>query len=586
MLKIKNITLKNFMSVGAVTQGVTFDKDALTLVLGNNVDLGSDGSRNGTGKTTLVNAISYAFFGAAITNIKRDNLINKTNGKQMVVALTFQKDNHTYKIERSRRPNKFNFYIDNKEMSEAVDAAQGENRHTQEVIEDIIKMSPILFKHVVALNTYTEPFLNMRAHDQREFIEELLGITELSRKAEVLKEQIKETRESITEEEYNIKSIQDANEKIDKQIQRIEQRSNNWVKEHNDNITALEEALTELEKIAIVKEIQYHKDLEIYNQKTSDLHRYGREMSLQKRHQQNYLSAIETNGDNLETSKDHKCYACGQEIHDQRHNEIIKELTNKIAEAQENLNETNTAITVIEKHIEEIGDPGDKPKTFYNSIDDAYQHQQSIKQTKSELKKEEQEENPHIEQIDELQSGGLQKISYVTLNKFNDLKNHQEFLLKLLINKDSFIRKGIIDQNLSYLNARLDHYLVKMGLPHEVKFLNDLNVEITELGRELDFDNLSRGERNRLILSLSWAFRDVFENLHSPINLMFIDELIDNGTDTNGVEAALAVLKKMSRERSKNVFLISHREELIGRVSNVLNVIKENGFTNFTKENE
>ena len=125
-----------------------------------------------------------------------------------------------------------------------------------------------------------------------------------------------------------------------------------------------------------------------------------------------------------------------------------------------------------------------------------------------------------------------------------------------------------------------------MGLPHEVKFLNDLNVEITELGRELDFDNLSRGERNRLILSLSWAFRDVLEILHSPINLMFIDELIDNGTDTNGVEAALAVLKKMSRERSKNVFLISHREELIGRVSNVLNVIKENGFTNFTKEDD
>ena len=76
MLKIKDITLKNFMSVGAVTQGVTFDKDALTLVLGNNIDLGSDGSRNGTGKTTLVNAISYALFGTAITNIKRDNLIN------------------------------------------------------------------------------------------------------------------------------------------------------------------------------------------------------------------------------------------------------------------------------------------------------------------------------------------------------------------------------------------------------------------------------------------------------------------------------------------------------------------------------
>ena len=97
---------------------------------------------------------------------------------------------------------------------------------------------------------------------------------------------------------------------------------------------------------------------------------------------------------------------------------------------------------------------------------------------------------------------------------------------------------------------------------------------------------MSRGERNRLILSLSWAFRDVFENLNEPVNLMFIDELIDNGTDTTGVEAALSILKKVTRERNKNIFLISHREELIGRVSNVLNVIKENGFTSFIKEDE
>ena len=182
MLTIKDITLKNFMSVGAVTQAVTFNKDQLTLVLGNNIDLGSDGSRNGTGKTTLVNAISYALFGTAITNIRRDNLINKTNGKNMVVSITFTVDNHEYKIERGRRPNKFKFYVDDKaNEDDEVDEAQGEIRQTQKVIEDIIKMTPLMFKHIVALNTYTEPFLNMKANDQREFIEELLGITELSK---------------------------------------------------------------------------------------------------------------------------------------------------------------------------------------------------------------------------------------------------------------------------------------------------------------------------------------------------------------------------------------------------------------------
>ena len=155
-----------------------------------------------------------------------------------------------------------------------------------------------------------------------------------------------------------------------------------------------------------------------------------------------------------------------------------------------------------------------------------------------------------------------------------------------LTNKDSFIRKKIIDQNLMYLNNRLTYYLDKLGLPHQVVFQNDLAVEITQLGQDLDFDNLSRGERNRLILGMSFAFRDVWESLYQKINLLFIDELIDSGMDTAGVESSLSVLKKMGREGDKNVYLISHKDELIGRVNNVMKVIKENGFTSYENDIE
>jgi DNA repair exonuclease SbcCD ATPase subunit len=150
-----------------------------------------------------------------------------------------------------------------------------------------------------------------------------------------------------------------------------------------------------------------------------------------------------------------------------------------------------------------------------------------------------------------------------------------------LSSKDSFVRKKIIDQNLSYLNSRLTHYLDKIGLPHQVVFQNDLQVEITELGREMDFYNLSRGEMNRVILALSWAFRDVWESLYSPINVLFIDELLDNGTDSIGVENSLSILKEMSRRRQKSIWLVSHKEELINRVPNVLKVVKESGFTTY-----
>jgi DNA repair exonuclease SbcCD ATPase subunit len=183
-----------------------------------------------------------------------------------------------------------------------------------------------------------------------------------------------------------------------------------------------------------------------------------------------------------------------------------------------------------------------------------------------------------------MQTQAVEEIDYNMINQLTNVREHQDFLLKLLTNKDSFIRKRIIDQNLSYLNARLGQYLDRIGLPHTVKFLNDLTVSIEELGRELDFDNLSRGERNRLILSLSWAFRDVWESLYQPINLMFIDEVIDTGMDSSGVENSLAILKKMAREGNRSVWLVSHKDELAGRVNNVLSVVKENGFTSYNTD--
>lgn len=124
-------------------------------------------------------------------------------------------------------------------------------------------------------------------------------------------------------------------------------------------------------------------------------------------------------------------------------------------------------------------------------------------------------------------------------------------------------------------------HLDKMSLPHQVVFQNDLSVEISEHGRSLDYHNLSRGEGTRLILGLSMAFRDMYESLNRPISLLFIDELIDSGLDTSGVEAALKSLKAVSRDQGKSIYLISHRDELIGRVDRVLKVVKEGGFTSF-----
>ena len=221
------------------------------------------------------------------------------------------------------------------------------------------------------------------------------------------------------------------------------------------------------------------------------------------------------------------------------------------------------------------------PVCFYDTEQQAFEHAGKLASLEEQIKTRVGDTDPYEEQITDMENQAVQTIDFDAINKLTRVMDHQKFLLDLLTSKDSFVRKKIIDQNLSYLNVRLTHYLDKIGLPHQVVFLNDLTVEITELGRELDFDNLSRGERNRLILGLSFAFRDVWENLYVPINTLFIDELIDSGLDTMGVENSIAILKDMSRRRHKSIWLVSHREELAGRVPSVLKVVKEGGFTSY-----
>lgn len=580
MIHLKNITLRNFLSIGAVTQAVNFDSKELTLILGENLDLGGDGARNGTGKTTLIQGLSYVLFGTPINNIRKDNLVNRTNGKGMMVTLEFSVNGVDYKIERGRKPNILKFYIDNKE-EECVNDAQGENKETQEHIERAINMTPDMFKHIVALNTYSEPFLAMKANDQRNIIEQLLGITLLSEKADIIKEQIKNTKDKITEEEYKHKAIEEANKRIQEQIDNLKRRAKLWDVKHDEDLKKLVEDLEELQKLDIDAELQGHKDLTLYNQRKKDHADLDKSISRTEDDISKEEKSLKKILKELEQLQDHKCYACGQDFHDEKHTKVLKEKEKSKKECEKNIKEYSELLVELKKTKEELGPIGKQPKLYYDTEQEAFQHRSLVDGLVKSIDEKTNDVNPYNDQISEMENQALQTISFDKINEYTRLVDHQKFLLDLLTSKDSFVRKKIIDQNLSYLNARLTHYLDKIGLPHQVIFLNDLSVEITELGRELDFDNLSRGERNRLILGLSFAFRDVWESLYRPINTLFIDELIDSGLDSIGVENSMAILKDMSRNRNKSVWLVSHREELAGRVPSVLKVVKENGFTTY-----
>jgi len=589
MIKIKDLTVKNFMSVGNQTQAVNFCREQLTLVLGENLDQGGDdsGSRNGTGKTTIVNALSFALYGTALTNIKKDNLINKINNKNMLVTLTFDKDGNNYKIERGRKPTVMKFYVNNQEQSaESTDDSQGDMRETQKDIDELLGMSHDMFKHIVALNTYTEPFLSLKANEQREIIEQLLGITLLSEKADTLKEQIRLTKENIFQESADIEAAKKSNDKIQVSITGLENRQSAWYAQQKTDCAKIAASITELQSVDIERELAQHAKLKQYDEHAAKIKSLNKEKSTLETAVIQADKSVTKYTKELEQLKNKTCPACEQGLHTHKHEEMSANAEKNLADAVVYLQGISDSYASVMQELETIGDINGRPQTYYDTVEEALRHQNNLASLETALATRQQETDPYQEQIDDLKHTAIQEISWDNVNLLNTMKDHQEFLLKLLTNKDSFIRKKIIDQNLAYLNNRLTYYLDKMGLPHQVSFLNDLNVEITQLGQDLDFDNLSRGERNRLILGLSWAFRDVWESLYQSINLLFVDELIDNGLDANGVENALGVLKKMARERKKNIYLISHKDELIGRVNNVLKVVKENGFTSYANDLE
>ena len=585
MIKIKDLTVKNFMSVGNQTQAVDFNTEQLTLVLGENLDQGGDdsGSRNGTGKTTIINALSYALYGQALTNIKRNNLINKTNSKGMLVTLHFEKDGQDYRIERGRSPNVLKFYINDQEQ-ELTDESQGDSRKTQEDINNLLGMSHDMFKHIVALNTYSEPFLSMRTNDQRAIIEQLLGITILSEKAELLKEQIRQTKDAITQETLKIEAIQSANSKIETTIDSLKKNQRAWIAKKNQDLERLQNGIDELEHLDIDSELELHEKLSTWTEMNNAILALNKEKSTLDSALLRANKSVEKAEKDIANLDDAVCYTCGQELHEDKKAEIESRKTKELNDALAYQTEVDGKLNEVLKGLESIGNINGRPTTFYETAKEAYEHRQNVDSLKQALKAKQDENDPYQSQIDDLNTTAIQEIDWTHVNTLTNQKDHEEFLLKLLTNKDSFIRKKIIDQNLAYLNNRLTYYLDKLGLPHQVVFQNDLNVEITQLGQDLDFDNLSRGERNRLILGMSFAFRDVWESLYQNINLLFIDELIDSGMDTAGVENSLGVLKKMGRERDKNIYLISHKDELVGRVNHVLKVIKENGFTSYATD--
>ena len=430
MINIKELTVRNFMSVGNQTQAVNFAQKNLTLVLGENLDQGGDdsGSRNGTGKTTIVNALTFALYGNALTNIKKDNLVNKINNKGMLVTLAFEKDGIEYRIERGRKPNVLQFFVnDQAQTTEETDDAQGDMRETQKDLDDLIGMSHDMFKHIVALNTYTEPFLSMKANDQRAIIEQLLGITLLSEKAETLKELIKETKDQIFQENADIEAVKRSNEGIQKSIDSLTTKQSAWNTQHANEVEKIARAIVELESVDIEAELAKHAELKVYDEKSAKLKSLNKERATLDSAVAQAERSVKKYASELAKLQDRKCHACDQELHDHKHESMTAEATTHMTDANTYHDKIVSDLALIISEISSVGELTQRPNTYYDTVEQALKHQNNLKSLETQLEVRAGEQDPYQEQIDELKHTAMQAVSWDRVNELSSLKDHHKF---------------------------------------------------------------------------------------------------------------------------------------------------------------
>lgn len=570
-ITLKKIIFRNFMSFGNQYTEVNLQSLESTLINGWNKDTSSN---NGAGKTTIINAICYAIYNKPYDNISLQRLINTTNAAKntlMEVKLYFSKGEDEYEIYRCRGESTDIQVKINGELETLDSVAQSDR-----FIEDVIGISYEIFTLVVIFSNNKEPFLQQSIGNQRTQIEELFRISMLSEKAAVLKKKIQQTEADINIQYAIIKEQEAAITIHNKHVKEAEERILKWENNQQQSILKIERDLKEIEGIDFESEQELHaakdelvKEISKVKLKLSPLETSL--ASLQKE-----LGKHENEHKHLE---DAKCPFCLQAYEDAPIK--LQELKVKIETKSLRVDDMKAEYHTFKTQLAEL-------QLNMNTINGEIKHT-NLKELlnirtnatllQNKLAKLKQDTNPHIDAYESLLGELVREVDYKKIDELKTYLEHQQFLVKLLVDKNSFVRRKIINRTIPFLNSRMNEYAKTMGLPHTIKFDADMSCTVSEYGRELDFGNLSNGEKKRVNLALSLAFRDVLHHLHSKFNILMLDEVDGGAVCPNGMDAIVKLLKQKNRDEEIGIWMISHKPETIGRFDRDIMVIKEHGFS-------
>jgi DNA repair exonuclease SbcCD ATPase subunit len=578
------------MSFGNQTTVIQLDRPGTTLIVGEDLDNTSNGQgANGVGKTTIVNALAYAMYDKPVSNISKDNLVNNINKKNMEVTVTFENDGIFYMIRRVRKSKSYaaGNYVELYEKLGSQDFTKDDEitpdsvGNTNRKIVDIVGIPYDLFVRIVVFSATHVPFLDLpvrhvTAANQTGIVEELFDITTLSEKAELLKSQIKISEQEIGTKKTRIVSLEKEHLRHTEQIKSAKRRVIAWENTNTKDIENLEAKLRKVDNVDIEGQRKLHNKLTEVEQELNASLETQRKIEKGITASANKQAAIE---EELEHLRDQKCPYCLQKYEDaeQKINEnvqLVEESIKLIEELSDGLDTMDVQVSKLTKKHKLT-----KNKITVANLEELLEIKNQSATIAAKLEELKNATNPFIESLDELEEIQLENIGYDEVNELTKHIDHQKFLLKLLTKKDSFVRKVLLNKNIPFLNSRLQEYLTDLGLPHTVEFTHQLTAEISQFGRPMDFGNLSNGQRARVNIALSFAFRDVLQNLHTRINVCLLDEVLDVGLDAVGVQNAARMLKRKSRDENLSLYIISHRDEIDSAFENTMTVQMTKGFS-------
>lgn len=603
----KKLIIKNFLSFGPNPTEINLTGNYITVILGLNHDAGGDESRNGAGKSAVMDGISYNLFGKTIRGISNAKLVNKMarKGQGMMTVMELDAPSGSYRIERGESPSKLRLF--RKELDDNNDFLLRDGKtyvydisrnkiESNADIEEIIGFDIKLFEYLIANSSESIPFMKLKEDEKRAIAERLMGLNLLTTRAKELSEDRKQRKKDLIAKESAVEATRQANRRVTQQLDNLSIKETSWDNKHQADMDSLRKRIKDLSVVDVDEQIEILEMLDQIKTENAATLNSIRTVNLELRQAKRDLSdledLVEESNDRLLDLTDKKsvldqneCPTCHQ--HWVADPELLVSITEEMEELSNVPHETigliDEAELVITEHTDnlaeldaetnELTDTLKELNTFalaFKSIDDAKAANTNLEQMKQKMIDLEDAENPHSDTINDMKVNALEDIDDSEVKELSKTIDHFNYLIDLLQNKDSFLRKAVIDRWLPKLNNRIAHYLSILELQFQVRIENDLTMGITDFGEDFDWGNLSKGQRQRVTIALNLSFQDLFEATNHPLSLLCVDELLDNGICNRGAQQAVQALRDTCKSKDKRVMLITHRMDIADQIDDVI----------------